>query len=64
MGEGEGRVGMLSAGVNKVREEILTHFLFLLSGCQTSSEEFTPPSPSILIIGDIRRFHTAADAGC
>lgn len=27
-----GRVGMLSAGVKKVRREILTHFLFLLLG--------------------------------
>lgn len=27
-----GRVGMLSAGVKRVRREILTHFLFLLPG--------------------------------
>lgn len=44
-----GRVGMLSAGVKKVRREILTHFLFLLLGRQTSapsSEEFPPRHPS------------------
>lgn len=53
---------MLSAGVKKVRREILTHFLFLLLGRQTSapsSEESPPPPPLItaafiLIIDNIR----------